>query len=155
MDGVFGPKTRESVISFQRTYGLPTDGIVGEITWDLLYNTYLGMLTGVPIIYEEGRTLPFPGKTLSPGDTGDDVRVLQEYLAYIARYIPEIPSVTPDGIYGPATERAVRAFQGIFLPSFVTGLTGAGTWFDLMNVYSDLYISNQVREGQYPGYPIS
>ena len=155
VDGVFGPKTRESVISFQRTYGLPADGIVGEITWDLLYNTYLGMLTGVPIIYEVGRTLPFPGRTLSPGDTGEDVRALQEYLLYVSRYITEIPSITPDGIYGPATERAVRAFQTICLPSFVTGLVGAGTWFDLMNVYSDLYISNQVREGQYPGYPIS
>lgn len=155
LDGVFGQKTKDSVISFQKTYGLPPDGIVGEITWDLLYNTYLGMLASIPIRYTEGETLPFPGRPLSIGDTGQDVEVLQEYLAYVARYYPAIPSITPDGIFGQRTEAAVRAFQSIFSPSSVTGVVGAATWYDLMSVYKDLYIGNSVREGQYPGYPIS
>ena len=155
VDGVFGERTRDSVISFQRTYGLPTDGIVGPITWDLLYNTYLGMLASIPIEYVEGEVLPFPGRPLSRGDTGTDIRVLQEYLSYISRYYESIPAVTPDGIFGPGTEAAVRAFQSIFSPSSVTGVVGAATWYDIMNVYSDLYSGNQVREGQYPGYPIS
>lgn len=155
LDGVFGERTRESVIGFQRTYGLPADGIVGEITWNLLYNTYLGMLAAVPIRYIEGQTLPFPGRTLSRGDSGDDVLALQEYLAYVSRSYASIPTPAADGIYGAETEAAVRAFQEIFSPSAVTGVVGAGTWFDLMNVYRDLYIGNQVREGQYPGYPIS
>ena len=155
LDGVFGEKTRDSVISFQKTYGLPPDGIVGEITWDLLYNTYLGMLAAVPILYVEGQTLPFPGQALSLGDTGDAVKAIQEYLAYIAQYYPAIPTLIADGVYGERTEATVRAFQSIFSPSSVTGIVGAGTWYDIMNVYKDLYIGNQVREGQYPGYPIS
>ncbi|MBR7095921.1 MAG: peptidoglycan-binding protein [Clostridia bacterium] len=155
LDGVFGPATRDSVIAFQNTYGLPADGIVGEITWNLLYNTYLGMIAATPIVYTEGRTLPFPGRNLSRGDTGDDVRALQEYLGYVARYVPDIPAITADGIFGAATEAAVEAFQRIFVPSFTTGIVGAATWNDLMNVYSDIYVGNQVREGQYPGYTIS
>lgn len=155
VDGVFGEATRDSVISFQRTYGLPADGIVGEITWDLLYNTYLGMLASIPLDYVEGRTLPFPGRSLSRGDTGEDVLALQEYLAYVSRYYESIPTITPDGVFGAATEAAVRAFQEIFSPSSVTGVVSAATWFDLMNVYDDLYAGNQVREGQFPGYTIS
>ena len=155
VDGDFGAATRDSVISFQRTYGLPQDGVVGPITWDLLYNTYLGMLASIPIDYVEGRTLPFPGRNLTLGDTGADVRALQEYLAYVSGFQESIPSVTADGVFGPATEAAVRAFQEIYTPSFVTGIVGAGTWYDLMNVYSDLYSGNQVREGQYPGYTVS
>ncbi len=155
VDGVFGEETRNSVISFQSTYGLPADGVVGSITWELLYNTYLGMLASIPIEYVEGETLPFPGTTLTLGDTGNDVRVLQEYLAYVSRFYPSIPTPAADGVFGPGTEAAVRAFQTVFSPSSVTGIVGAPTWYDLMNVYSDLYTGNQVREGQYPGYTVS
>ncbi len=155
VDGVFGEETRSSVISFQSTYGLPTDGVVGPITWELLYNTYLGMLASIPIEYVEGEVLPFPGTTLTRGDTGNDVRVLQEYLTYVARFYPSIPAPAADGVFGPGTEEAVRAFQTIFSPSSVTGIVGAPTWYDLMNVYSDLYTGSQVREGQYPGYTVS
>ncbi len=155
VDGIFGPETENSVISFQRTYGLPTDGIVGPITWELLYNTYLGMLATTPITYVEGEVLPFPGRALSRGDTGGEVRALQEYLNYIAQFYTSIPRITPDGIFGTATENAVRTFQEIFSPSSVTGVVGAATWYDLMNVYIDLYSSTRVQDGQYPGYPIA
>ncbi len=154
LDGVFGPTTRDAVIAFQRTYGLPQDGIVGEITWNLLYNTYLGMIGTEPVRYIEGRTIPFPGRNLSRGDTGEDVRALQQYLSYVGRFYPSIGTLTSDGVFGPATEAAVREFQRLFVPSFTTGIVGAATWNDLMNVYSDLYIGNQASEGQYPGYDV-
>ncbi|AHF10560.1 MULTISPECIES: peptidoglycan-binding protein [Dehalobacter] len=35
-DGVFGPKTREAVIAFQRNYGLTQDGIAGPQTFTAL-----------------------------------------------------------------------------------------------------------------------
>jgi peptidoglycan hydrolase-like protein with peptidoglycan-binding domain len=35
-DGVFGPNTRNSVIAFQRHFGLTPDGITGQLTWGRL-----------------------------------------------------------------------------------------------------------------------
>ena len=36
VDGVFGPRTHEAVVIFQRIFGLVPDGIVGPITWGRL-----------------------------------------------------------------------------------------------------------------------
>ncbi|MFR8428272.1 MAG: peptidoglycan-binding domain-containing protein [Roseburia inulinivorans] len=58
---------------------------------------------------------------LTIGSTGEKVRQIQEELARISRSYPAIPTVTPDGIYGPATREAVEVFQRVFgLP--VTGV---------------------------------
>jgi len=39
VDGIFGPKTEDIVMDFQESRGLPSDGIVGKITWDKLQET--------------------------------------------------------------------------------------------------------------------
>lgn len=44
VDGIFGDKTREAVMTFQRWAGLVEDGIVGQLTWDKLYEVYRSVL---------------------------------------------------------------------------------------------------------------
>lgn len=45
VDGVFGPKTKEAVIQFQKLFNLTPDGIVGDLTWNALYDNTTGTLT--------------------------------------------------------------------------------------------------------------
>lgn len=76
----------------------------------------------------------WPGYTLTQGASGDKVRQMQEQLNVIAGAYPALPQIEVDGIYGPATEAAVREFQSIFgLP--VTGEVDYRTWYKISEIY--------------------
>ncbi len=92
---------------------------------DMYINT-ADTISGVPSSY--------PGYALNIGSSGDKVRQLQTQLIRIARNYPAIPTITADGIYGPATADAIRTFQGIFnLPK--TGVTDFATWYEVSDIY--------------------
>jgi peptidoglycan hydrolase-like protein with peptidoglycan-binding domain len=58
-------------------------------------------------------------------------------LAVMSSYIPGIPPVAVDGIYGPATRAAVLASQRRFgLPE--TGVVDARTWDEIYDQYSGI-----------------
>ena len=153
-DGVFGPQTEASVISFQQTYGLPITGIVDRGVWNAIQSTYYNTLGSVNFRFFEGSTLPYPGRVLTLGSRGEDVRALQEYLNYIGRTFTEIPPVTVDGDFGTRTEAAVVAFNRIFDISTDEKRVTALTWNAITDTYEDLYFGSLVSPGQYPGYVI-
>ena len=76
----------------------------------------------------------WPGTNLSVGSKGPKVRQLQMMLNRISDNYTLIPKLSVDGIFGPATEEAVRVFQSVFdLPA--TGVVDFPTWFKISNVY--------------------
>lgn len=92
---------------------------------DMYINT-AQFISGVPSSW--------PGYDLTVGSSGEKVRQLQNQLNRIARNYPAIPTVTADGVYGPATANAVRTFQRIFnLPP--TGITDYPTWYEISEIY--------------------
>lgn len=155
VDGAFGPSTEQSVISFQRTYGLPQTGIVNRPTWDAIEDAYYSYLRSIPYEVTDGVPLPFPGRILQLGDSGNDVLALQRYLNFIADTYPSIPKVTEDGDYGPATDAAIRAFVTEFELPYDPSRVSAALWYAITNIYDDLYSGGNVAEGQFPGTTIS
>ena len=76
----------------------------------------------------------WPGEDLTIGSSGQKVEQLQEQLNSIASVYTAIPRITTDGLYGPATAEAVRAFQSVFgLPS--NGVTDFATWYKISHIY--------------------
>lgn len=68
------------------------------------------------------------GATFHPGDSGDDITIIQQQLGQLGY------AVSADGVYGPATEAAIREFQaargldtdGLVGPETYRALLGRG-----------------------------
>ena len=153
IDGIFGNSTRESVISAQKTFGIVPDGVVGEITWDAIYDAYRGIVDLISLQYIEGNVLPFPGIILRVGSDNDSVLLLQQYINVIADVFPEVNSVSLTGYFGTQTENAVLALQKI-LGLEENGIVGAITWDGIASLYSDILNGSRLHDGQFPGFDI-
>ncbi len=140
IDGFFGSSTDSAVRTFQEIFDLAVDGIVGKSTWykiSFIYSSVAKLAEtvgeGVSDIFSE----EIPNVTISTGDTGNYVLLLQSLIDYISIFYPSVPQITKDGIFGRATEDAVRGFQSTF------GLTDTGIvtpliWNALYQVYLNI-----------------
>ena len=153
IDGVFGNETRQSVLSAQNTFGLLEDGVVGEATWNSIYNAYRGIVKTIPLNYVEGNALPFPGIILRVGSDNDSVLLLQQYINVIAQVFPEVNSVELTGFFGAQTDRAVKSIQTL-VGLEANGVVGAITWDAITSLYTDILNGSRLNEGQYPGFEI-
>lgn len=146
--GVYDDATYQAVMAFQRTFGLTPDGIMGQQTWNELYKAYRGILDSTAVM--EGGVVLYPGTVLRIGSQGEYVQILQEYLAYISEFYPEIPAVQVTGVFGNQTQAAVIAFQNLFGLE-AAGIVGPLTWDAIASLYSDLCVGNDKQPGQFPG----
>ncbi len=93
---------------------------------DSIYINTAEEISGIPASW--------PGYDLTIGSSGPKVRQLQEQIDAIATVYASIPRVTPDGVYGPATQQAVSIFQSVFgLPQ--TGVVDFRTWYRISHIY--------------------
>lgn len=149
VSGNFDAATSAAVRAFQQTVGLPTDGIVGQQTWEELYRAYRGIIDTLDL--PENRVAPYPGQPLALGATGQYVTFLQEYLTVIATTYSSIPAPAVTGMFDEATQAAVEAFQREFGLS-PNGLVGPVTWNRIASLYEDLTVGMEKQTGQNPGY---
>ena len=141
IDGIFGPETENSVISYQREYGLPETGVVDRATWESIYSNYIALLGSLPPGFFSPVAEPYPGYPIRQGSRGDYVTRIQNYLNLISETYPEIPRLNADGIFGPATRDAVIAYQRLFGIE-PTGVVAATTYNSIAETYADLAGSN-------------
>ena len=140
VDGIFGSRTEASVRKFQEVFGLDVDGIVGKATWYALVRLYTAVLSLSELRSQGQQFYTISWEYPSPlvlGNTGDKIRHLQHMLSVLSAYIPSIPPLTVDGIFGPATENAVIAAQARFgLPQ--TGQVDDPTWEEIYDQFSGI-----------------
>ena len=139
VDGIFGARTEAAVRKFQEIFDLTVDGIVGKATWYAMVRLYTAV-TRLSELRSQGQRFysnSWAAEPLNQGDQGIKVEHLQYMLSVLSAYIPEIPAVTADGIYGSATRNAVIAAQCRFgLPQ--TGEVDFNTWDEIYDQFSGI-----------------
>lgn len=111
-NGVFGPQTRRKVKAFQRSHHLRADGIVGKSTWRRL-------LRGGHRRHHRARH----HRRHHHGSSRHGHPSKRSRIALLQRAL----HLRADGVFGPATQRAVRRFQrrhGLA----ADGAVGPATW---------------------------
>lgn len=146
IDSIFGRVMRNSIIQFQKEFGLTPDGIVGEDTWNHIVEVFQRLLKVIPPMDE---ILSYPGFPIRQGASGTNVSAIQMYLNKISQYYPSIPRISVDGQFGEATRKQVEAFQKQFGLS-VDGIVGEQTWNRITDVYQAV-----LRISLFPGKPIA
>ncbi|NET62196.1 MAG: peptidoglycan-binding protein [Symploca sp. SIO2E6] len=109
IDGIFGLKTLQAVIAFQKQHNLLVDGIVGPKTWNKL-----DFAIAPDFII------------LRRGSRGEAVTYLQQHLNHMG-----FGSLVVDGIFGPATEKSVKKLQAYYGLT-VDGIVGSQTWVTIV-----------------------
>ena len=140
VDGIYGAQTEASVRKFQEVFNLSVDGIVGKATWYALVRLYTAV-TSLSELRSQGQRYYANSwansNPIEQGDRGIKVEHLQYMLSVLSDYIPEIPEINIDGIFGPATRNAVLAAQRRFrLPQ--TGIVDFNTWNEIYDQYSGI-----------------
>ncbi len=140
LDGIWDSATRDALIKFQETRGLPVTGTVDRATWDVLKAEYDKSITenSPPAMLSLFPRYPL-GFVIKQGDRGYLAATVNFLLSQLERlyFFQKLPDEGSD-IYGEDTAALVRDFQkrnGIPL----TGNVDRETW-DAMAVQHNLLL---------------
>ena len=140
VDGIFGARTEAAVRKFQEIFNLNVDGLIGKATWYALVRYYIAVTRMAELRSQGQKYYTNSWAVTDPidqGDRGIKVEHLQYMLSVLSEYIPQIPQINIDGIFGPATRNAVIAAQRRFgQPQ--TGIVNAATWDAIYDQFSGI-----------------
>ena len=163
VNSVYDTTTTNSVRTFQRLFILPITGVVDKATWYRISQIYTSVKRLSEITSEGQRATYnqqlYPGTPIKLNSRGSEVQEIQFYLQRISRFNPIVESPLLDGIFGRATENAVKSFQNAYNLN-ANGIVDETVWNRLVEIYNGTLDnvdepSPNVNIVPYPGYVVS
>jgi hypothetical protein len=142
-DGIFGEKTLESVMLFQRELHPPVTGVVDRETWQAIRRAWLEAEEQL----DEPRSVrgfPGEGSSLKPGDAAEFLIVPQVMFQVLSRSLNGIEPAPANGKHGTISQQNVRWIQRAGGMK-ETGVLDWRTWGLLSRLY-ELFVVYQPKE---------
>ena len=136
VDGIFGERTLEAVMVFQREYHEPVNGVVDLDTWNAIRQAYIKveLLYGIPPALN---VLPNGGYTAQEGEESEPILIVQAMFVSLAKNVTNFEPCEINGCNEGNTQADIRIVQGLAgLP--VTGVLDRATWSFLVQLYQAL-----------------
>lgn len=136
VDGVFGERTLEAVMVFQREFYPPVNGVVNMGTWDAIREAYfqIELQYGFP---PPLNVLPDGGYTADEGAESEPMLIVQAMFASLAKKMTNFQPCQMNSCNDGQTHKNIRVIQGLAgLP--VNGVMDRATWSFLVQLYQAL-----------------
>lgn len=132
-DGYFSEDTKNSVISFQKIYGLEPNGEVDVVTWQKIRDVN----NDLERIYVQPQSFPVFGKRvyIIKGDEMSELLLVQSMLYGIFAEFPNAPDVIISGVHDDNSVDAVIFVQNI-AGLEPTGIIDTPTYNIIANLYT-------------------
>ena len=149
VDGIFGERTLEAVMRFQKSVGLPVTGTVDQATWDAVRNAWLAQQSKAS--YSRAtRIFPSEGIQVQEGETKEYLIVPQTMFNILSKHFEGITPCEADGCNGPASADNIRWLQkAAGLP--VTGCLDKATWDALSHLYEIFVVQDTDCQPEFTG----
>ena len=149
VDGVFGERTLEAVMRFQKEAGLPVTGTVDQSTWNAIRNAWLAQQSRSGYS-RAARIFPSEGIRVREGETKEYFIVPQTMFNILAGHFEGITLCDADGCNGPATADNIRWLQkAAGLPE--TGCLDTATWGALSHLYEIFVVQDTDCQPEFTG----
>ena len=149
VDGVFGERTLEAVMRFQKEFHLPVTGVVDRDTWNAIRERWLAGEK------EQGQTratqiFPSEGTKVAEGQQREYMVLPQTMFQILSRQLEGIETHQPDGLHDRASAANVRWLQrAAGLPQ--TGTLDRATWDVLSRLYEVFVVRELEGNPQFTG----
>ncbi len=139
-DGVFGERTLEAVMLFQRELHPPVTGVVDRETWNAIRDAWhdIEARLGAP---RDLRAFPGEGSQVEPGDGKEFMILPQTMFQVLSRYLMGIAPDVADGLHGQVSSDNVRWLQRA-AGLEETGIMDWITWGFLSRLYEVLIVKD-------------
>ena len=133
VDGIFGERTLEAVMLFQRELAPPVTGVVDQRTWNAIRDAWVD-LERASAPPRTVRIFPGEGYQVQPGASGGAMVLPQAMFQLLSRRLEGIARGEADGVHGDASVQTTLWLQELAQLE-QTGVMDQRTWDMLSRLY--------------------